>query len=1242
MSRASFANIDKYTNKVAVAIQEAREIVLTANCIAAGMSYCLPQPFTYHPASYETTNRAWVHDTVVQYYKSVDASACSASETSQAFLTYLTDKQTQCPANNLYLFEMIFVIIRFYITQVALLLSSVVSVIIKLIATAFSAGSDGDIKQQLLKEWKFLSSKFKQLFSTGSDLLVNMLMNSGVLGKSLMQFIQSTCSYVNEAIVWFVDMWCVYIQKYLITFMELLRKFFGYVEGSMRAVSEFIEFLLKYYLPIALLQRYASSAIQTYMVDKYSEPSDKSDRNKNQKVVNKQPMSRLTALKQAQGASKIAGNLPLKNIGFAIGLATVLEVSNYAMDSLAESQRGGIVDQVWGNTKNFFDFQFIRDASDNIVYFLTNDEKCTAYLFYKEHTNKTELLKCPAFSIDPIDPKSTAKSIAPTLCWASSNPSLGESSMYSCTASSTCCPASGCSSSKANNVLCNDCPYPSNTEVSRYACDNQVCKCSVPIQKTSLCPSNEYCDSSSYCDLISMISSVSFGSLPCKDCPGKIMCISDSTTGRCGCIMDKTVNMAACFENPGVFTYPNPTHLCGYMPRLTSTSSQTTFQYRDLMGILCSKSLRTICAVVIMDDGASTFMPVSYAIRQSQNSRRRLLLSSDDDFELITPSVFSYENDYDNLDYGNVHYIMNLPNWNLSSAPCSFLAIAYQKKQKLSILEEHELHKCAYWRHVGRTVIKEYNLTSLIHLETFLVSLDDMSAALTHKNVLWDLLATPNVIARILLMHPWMKPIRAFLIVAVKLFDGFIKEEHVLPDDDHMLKFMKVHAQQVLQNQSTVTSNNITKKVKMIQNYFNNKTKSKKNKNNKKEDVLTVFFKAINNITTRPPPKDNNNHNRKLFSSISEIEAVKQYSADIISGKINPPLSLTAAQSWLRGPYSWPPKYEYSIATCPIIIVTKDSAIEIFSVLSLYFKHMLDDKPPISKSLRNNLPQFLFHPAANQTNILYNYKSWASWIYYNTLNFFKVDPGDIKEFLVGNDKWSLLWILQTSVMCDFGSAMSCSRHNKDLFMSIIVFILFYFIIKFMANALGAPILSTMFFFSFPFFILWYTYGFSPNCLPMLPTCLFTDIIDLITVLFPTQFEFPHLLYCTQTNINYTVTEYSCLQSCSTVGFTEAIDPLAYSVCSFDHAICTDLVKVTNNSVFGPISRSLNKWNQRTTPEQQQAYSFCTWIQWIESLPFIFFALLFTFVMSTTVYALIALIPIFVNLAAQIIAFNHTH
>lgn len=602
-----------------------------------------------------------------------------------------------------------------------------------------------------------------------------------------------------------------------------------------------------------------------------------------------------------------------------------------------------------------------------------------------------------------------------------------------------------------------------------------------------------------------------------------------------------------------------------------------------------------------MSNGVAVNMPMSYEVRFKS---RRLLFVEED---LQAPSVYTYENEYDILSHEDVHEIMHRPLWNLSSTPCSSLAYAYQNHVKLGILEEHELHKCAYWRHVGSNIIRDFNLTALKNKETFLVSLDDLSAAIVQKDAFVQVLREPRLLIKIAVMHPYIKPLRALFILSANMLEE------------------KIHELQKITNTSQLP--NMDELVRSIA----DKLEVKIDQNINRTRTLN---KIKNKIKSKKTGK------RKLLTTISDIQAVQEYSSQVIQGAQSPPLALVVAQSWIRGPFAWPPKYSYSISDCTIVSVVWQALKEIVYVTINYFRHFNDPTPAIDRSLKGNLPGIKVYGNTVNYTITKSYKTWNQWIYYSTLDLLHIQPQDIIEFLIGENKWNLMWIVQTSISCDLGTVMSCSRHTRDLFASIFVFILFYFMIYFIGNALGWPSLSTIFLLNFPLFMLWYVYGMAPSCLPMLPTCLLDDIVSMVERTFPPNIYFPTPLYCEQSVPEFFPNASVCLKSCKDIGFTEFFDSFTYSICSYDSVLCSQLQGLTTS--IQPLSNSFGRmYNVTVLNQDLAAWNFCMWIEFVNTIPIIIVFLVLVSVAAGSLYAILSLIPAFVGLFTQYLVYNHT-
>lgn len=208
MARTPFCNIDSTVSDVCRAIVDARALVRQANCIRSGEPSCMPSPFVYHPASYEPSNNAWVHDSVKAFYKRVDqARACPVeSQSDLAYLEFMRLHQRSCPANAVYLVKGILQTVRVVVTDAALLMTTMLSMFFKMFALLFAVGRQ-QMQSYLVTDWLYLKAKGAVMLETVSDLLVDALLNSGELGARIMGFLHRTCTNINSAIHWFLNVW---------------------------------------------------------------------------------------------------------------------------------------------------------------------------------------------------------------------------------------------------------------------------------------------------------------------------------------------------------------------------------------------------------------------------------------------------------------------------------------------------------------------------------------------------------------------------------------------------------------------------------------------------------------------------------------------------------------------------------------------------------------------------------------------------------------------------------------------------------------------------------------------------------------------------------------------------------------------------------------------------------------------------------------------------------------------------
>jgi hypothetical protein len=347
------------------------------------------------------------------------------------------------------------------------------------------------------------------------------------------------------------------------------------------------------------------------------------------------------------------------------------------------------------------------------------------------------------------------------------------------------------------------------------------------------------------------------------------------------------------------------------------------------------------------------------------------------------------------------------------------------------------------------------------------------------------------------------------------------------------------------------------------------------------------------------------------------------------------------AGAWSTADFVWPPRYNYTLAACPIGMSALDLAVQVALVNKVYFANFDKRPPPVDRSLRGNLPDFSW--ATNATAraaaaFQRNASSWASTAFRWMLGLAGVSPELLVRFFTSDQKWSLTWLMVSLTQCDLASTLTCARRDKDLVMSTVVFILMYLALNLVAGALGWGFLSTLFLLSYPWFILWYVFGMAPSCTPLIPTCLLADVIAAVESVLPRQILFPPDLVC---DANQT-----CLRSCTELDFVAWADPLAFAVCDTDLHVCGYLqtlpgtgIAILDDQLWTPAREAMDRFsNIIQRGDDLAGHRLCTWVSFITSVPVIALIGSFALVGGALVAAVMDMLPPMISLVCQAAVF----
>ena len=1235
MARTTFCPIDNTTDRVCQAIAKARELVTQANCIARGDPECMPSPFVYHPASYEPSNNAWVHDSVKAFYSRIDAGACPHNTSTDAALAqFARAYQRSCPANGVNIFVGVLRAVRVVVVDVVLLTTTVIGMgfrTLQLLSTSDRAAT----RAQIGRNWAYIRSKARETLNTVGDLLVDTLLNSGEVGERIVAFLHKACGGLNAAVDWLLNVWCNYIQQYTMQFLAGIRKLLGITGAGFDILQDFMDEVFQGILPAAFVAKYATGGnFQNMLSEFYSQPGK---RKKNKVVVNgvqvvvdsvpdsanPKQVSRSAAQKSLVSRVFGAVGRPFRAIakaGAFVGGALLGLDLIQGIISLVEEER---LRKLYPENFTLFDLSDIANVVDDLEEFIlspVSQQTCASFRLLKKADQNRQVFPCVDLSLSRYTSTSEGTtSIQPTMCWANAAPSLGQNSMFSCTASSTCRPAPG----STEFVLCATCPDPVMPGVNKYGCDGLQlqCACSTLRVTHTSCAANRECvRDGTECELRSSISPVSYGTIPCANCPStaRLICALPPTgmPARCTCMLAGSPTYDLCNDRTGARTQVDSTRLCGYLHNRRD-DDPWAFDMDDLIMLPCAQVSTGVCSDVFVA-GQRSRMVVAESLRLASGGGRRLLSEEEVAPDPSPPVYDAYESEYELADTKALHALLSAPGWNTTAAPCSTLALAYQAgAPPLSLLETHVLHTCGFWRYVGRRVLARHNLTAaLAGHETFLLSMDDLVYAAMSPGVGLALLRSPGVFVSALMHHPWMKPVRA-LGVAIANQLEYLAWIRTIDSDVHEALFGDLSPEEAARQGRQEALQRIQERI---------------------SPRMRPAKQAPPSRASAPAPKKG--PSRRLLTA----EDVFAYSARIIQ---NPDsagfLPQRVAGAWSTADFVWPPRYNYTLAACPIGMSALDLAVQVALINKVYFANFDKRPPPVDRSLRGNLPDFSW--ATNATDRVAaafqshnTSSSWASTAFRWMLGLAGISPELLVRFFTSDQKWSLTWLTVSLTQCDLASTLTCARRDKDLVMSTVVFILMYLALNLVAGALGWGFLATLFLLSYPWFILWYVFGMAPSCTPLIPTCLLADVIAAVESVLPRQILFPPDLVC---DANQT-----CLRSCTELDFVAWADPLAFAVCDTDLRVCRHLqtlpgtgIAILDDLLWTPAREAMARFsNIIQRGDDLAGHRLCTWVSFITSVPVIALIGSFALVSGALVAAVMDMLPPMISLVCQAAVF----
>ena len=1250
-AQTNICNIDSRLSELCQAIREAQSLVASANCLKSGDPKCSLQDYVYNPSTWETTNQAFVHQTVTDYYKRVDGCLnetdciCGVDPGLAALKANNNYVKGECAAVPVMTFRDVLVQLRSLVLPICKMLSSLFDVLFNLVLTLSSSAKEAANSRALLA-WASFKQESSTVMDKFSDMVFDMVFSVGTLGPWLKTKLTLACNVVNGGYLYFADFWCNFATLKMPYFLGAVKSMVNWVDVGFSTVNDVFSVILNNYLPNAMMELYQHGYKEYFQEDKYKEKTKAYEERKQPGAVNKKQKGILKSdIKKAESradnklmnalgegrsktfnrgavvSSQLVSAVP-GPVGIVAGVVNfgIEAYQTYDMINTALKIKNAL--DKFPTTWTLFDYDTFYDAIDAMADFLNSNWECF------EVDKEVAPLQCIDLNLTSPGAKDVnLLSPRPTACWAEPpQGQLGVSSLYSCTATSTCCVDPLNCDVASGARLCSDCDSPPQG-FRRYGCNTltQRCQCGVQAIEVDRCSAQRDCGPTTSCSLLTSMDDVSFGSLgTCTQCPSSPVCLMGSSQqfGQCTCLTNAEIKVELCSASRGSLVNPDPARLCG-----VAKDSGSFFSWSELSLVRCVSAVRPVCADVVAEDGNVFRMPVCTSTKPVQvaySSRR--LLSVDDSLQL--PSVFLPDDPADDVTPDVVHRVVFESEWNHTAAPCSSLAFAYRAGKALGPLEESALHSCVYWRTVARQLIRENSLTALERHDTFLLSAGDFSSCLGQRGVLLELLSKPLVMLHAVMYSDFFKPMRAALVAS---HDPNVTS--LLHSWKHRIH-KRIYGRAPRHNKQTTRGHRGSGNGTQKHGGFSNRTHGLHALSGNSMHGLHALS---GNSTHGLHALSGNGRSRKLLQVSYEqvhAEAVAlPYYSQMRGGLVDIELVNTSDTLWGSDAFTW---RSWGSGTCPAAEAAVSNLKYVSWLLRAYYQHLPEELQEASSrkssKLADNLPSFRVPNVSLSgfSTAVYSGRpavlQWvldASGVSMDDVAAFLREPCPKKECGEAN-RHTASSMVESVFFCQLDTVMFCPPHRRDLLSSAVLVFLFYVAVSWISSYLSLYGVSTALWLSLPLLIVWYSTGVSVRCFPMIPTCLLDDVIWTVKRVLPSSLFLPARL----------VKPSGAFESCASLNFTTWEDPLAFIIC--DLGFCANSQDI---SILGVSQWKFRQMHLASTGDHADAHRLCSTVTFTYAVPVIFAGFLALGLLTAAIISVLQLLPPSIDLVWKAIMVN---
>jgi hypothetical protein len=360
-------------------------------------------------------------------------------------------------------------------------------------------------------------------------------------------------------------------------------------------------------------------------------------------------------------------------------------------------------------------------------------------------------------------------------------------------------------------------------------------------------------------------------------------------------------------------------------------------------------------------------------------------------------------------------------------------------------------------------------------------------------------------------------------------------------------------------------------------------------------------------------------HRRNLLASSTQV--------------IDTQVSSQTVYEWSQGPYSWPPNFVYwnGDKSCAAVSTVIDVAKNGLRVTLRFYT----ESPP--EPLPVEWPQIPLHFNPIDFNGTVINLSGIDAVAQTTTDIMStvahalVNSSQIKTFV---QEATYMKLVDSLVLCNFTRVQTCSD-RRSLFWSVVQSACVITAVVMVARILQIPYVEVvLLIWAVPIF-LFIAYGYTPQCAPMVPSCLLRDLLDIAYWLLPASIQWPPSLVTSPD-----CASVECMRSCTadpTLGFTNYNEHIAWIMCEANNQWAIDTAMGMSSD--SPIRMAILR--KCVIPDMRQAQRICFAVTLVNSAPLLFLVAIALWLLPSLLTMALAAIRCAVEALVYLFIFAHT-